>query len=70
MTDWLDRAKEREELERELALNAQRAMADFSAPSLDECAECGEPIPEARRALGGVTRCVACQTLFEKSTRR
>ncbi|MCM2317951.1 MAG: TraR/DksA C4-type zinc finger protein [Pseudomonas sp.] len=70
MTDWLDRAKEREELERELALKAQRARADFSAPSLSECQDCDEPIPEARRALGGVTRCVACQTLFEKSTRR
>lgn len=70
MTDWLDRAKEREELERELALSAQLARVDFSAPSLSDCHDCGEPIPEARRALGGVTRCVACQSVFEKRARR
>lgn len=30
--------------------------------SLSECAECGDPIPEARRqALPGVRRCVPCQ---------
>ena len=31
--------------------------------SLAECADCGEPIPEARRlAVPGVTLCIACQT--------
>jgi phage/conjugal plasmid C-4 type zinc finger TraR family protein len=31
--------------------------------SLLACAECGEPIPEARRqALPGVRRCVPCQS--------
>ncbi|MGR8921284.1 MAG: DksA/TraR family C4-type zinc finger protein [Gammaproteobacteria bacterium] len=30
--------------------------------SLSECEDCGEPIPEARRAaVPGVRRCVACQ---------
>lgn len=30
--------------------------------SLDECAECGEPIPEARRqAIPGVKLCIDCQ---------
>jgi phage/conjugal plasmid C-4 type zinc finger TraR family protein len=28
-----------------------------------DCVECGEPIPEARRkALAGVTTCIACQS--------
>lgn len=33
-----------------------------------DCAECGEPIPEARRkAIPGVRLCVACQTEHDKS---
>lgn len=32
-----------------------------------ECAECGEPIPEARRrALPGVRLCIACQEEADK----
>jgi len=34
---------------------------------LDDCEECGEPIPEARRkALPGARTCVACQSLRDK----
>lgn len=45
-----------EELER---LKARRAP---SGESLAECADCGEPIPEARRtALPGVKLCIDCQ---------
>jgi phage/conjugal plasmid C-4 type zinc finger TraR family protein len=37
--------------------------------SAEDCDECGEPIPEARRkALPGVRRCVACQS--ERDARR
>ena len=41
-----------------------RARANLpEGDSLDECEECGEPIPEARRqALPGVRTCVACQS--------
>ena len=36
-------------------------------PSLEECEECGEPIPEARRLLiPGVTMCVYCKALQER----
>jgi phage/conjugal plasmid C-4 type zinc finger TraR family protein len=36
-------------------------------PSLEECEDCGEEIPEARRlAQQGVTRCIYCQGLFER----
>ena len=39
---------------------ARKAMP--RGPSLTECEDCGEPIPEARRkAMPGVRRCVACQ---------
>jgi phage/conjugal plasmid C-4 type zinc finger TraR family protein len=36
-------------------------------PSLEECDDCGEEIPQERRiAQPGVTRCIYCQELFER----
>lgn len=70
MPDWVDRAVAREELELARALAAQLASNRPAGPSLDECAECGDEIPAARRALGGITRCVPCQSTFEKGHRR
>lgn len=44
------------------ALAKQRLL-----PSLEECEDCGEDIPEQRRlAMRGITRCVHCQELFER----
>ena len=62
MTDIIDRANDfaQEELERNLA-KAQR----FDTPSLAECIDCGADIPERRQRLGGVTRCIDCQTHLE-----
>ncbi len=41
-----------------------------SGESARECAECGEPIPEARRrALPGVQLCIACQEEADKHQR-
>lgn len=62
MSDIIDRANEQaqEELDRNLA-KAKR----FDAPSLDECMECGEGIPEQRQRLGGVTHCIDCQNILE-----
>lgn len=38
-----------------------------SQPSLSECEDCGEDIPEQRRlAMRGITRCIYCQELFER----
>jgi len=38
-----------------------------TGPSLEECEECGEPIPEARRlAITGCTTCILCQTRLER----
>lgn len=34
-------------------------------PSLYECEECGDEIPEQRRRLGSVTLCFGCQTELE-----
>lgn len=69
MPDWVDRAVAREELELERALAAQLASARPAGPRLTDCAECGDEIPAARRAFGGVTRCLPCQTTFEKGNR-
>ena len=41
------------------------ARTQFSAQSQHECDDCGEDIPVQRQALGGVTRCIECQTKFE-----
>lgn len=39
--------------------------------SLEFCDDCGDDIPLARRnAYPGVTRCIHCQTDFEKRTRK
>ena len=63
MSDIIDRANDQaqEELTRNLA-KAQR----FDTPSLAECIECGEDIPERRQRLGGVTRCIDCQSVIER----
>jgi phage/conjugal plasmid C-4 type zinc finger TraR family protein len=43
-------------------LARMKAAKRPAGESLAECAECGEPIPEARRvALPGVKFCVECQ---------
>ena len=51
--------------------SAQRLMEIreklLSGAGLEECEDCGEPIPEGRRqVVPGCTRCVSCQTNFEK----
>lgn len=49
---------------REAAIRAQRAQR--AQPSLAVCEDCDAPIPEARQALGGVTRCTECQEVVER----
>jgi phage/conjugal plasmid C-4 type zinc finger TraR family protein len=45
------------------AVNRARARL-LARDGSDECEECGEPIPEARRqALPGARTCVACQSM-------
>ncbi|WP_458377769.1 TraR/DksA family transcriptional regulator [Pseudomonas fluorescens] len=61
-----DRAQALEQRQRDQAIAAQLAVARPSGPSLTHCQDCDEPIPEKRQALGGMTRCVPCQTLFEQ----
>lgn len=70
MADVIDRASERETLDRELALACQRQQRAHPAQSLLHCEACGGEIPEARRrALAGVRRCVDCQQSHELRTK-
>ncbi|WP_122665332.1 TraR/DksA family transcriptional regulator [Pseudomonas viridiflava] len=64
-----DRAQVLEQRQRDQAIAAQLARARSSGPSLTHCEDCDQPIPELRQALGGMTRCVPCQSLFEKGNR-
>jgi phage/conjugal plasmid C-4 type zinc finger TraR family protein len=55
-----------------LHMNAVAKVRDKLAkqaeqPSAEECTDCGEPIPEARRTLiPGVQLCTDCQSFNEK----
>ncbi|MGJ8514144.1 DksA/TraR family C4-type zinc finger protein [Carnimonas bestiolae] len=49
-------------------VNEARRRLQQAGPSLAECEECGEAIPEARReAIPGVRLCVACQAEQDKT---
>ena len=59
MVDLVDMAEE---------FRAQQAISarpQFDAESELDCDDCGDAIPAQRRAIGGVTRCIQCQTNFE-----
>ena len=67
MVDWFDRAQELEQRQRDQAIKAQLQQPRPVGPSLTHCQDCNNEIPPARQALGGVTRCVPCQTGHEQS---
>ena len=62
MVDFADMAEEFQAMNLQDKINAR---AQFTAHSNHECEDCGAKIPAQRRALGGVTRCIQCQTNFE-----
>ena len=70
MVDWFDRAQELEQRQRDQAIKAQLLKPVPVGPSLTHCEDCDQPIPEKRQALGGMTRCVPCQNIFEKEVLR
>ncbi|WP_252092476.1 TraR/DksA family transcriptional regulator [Pseudomonas sp. MWU13-3659] len=65
-----DRAQALEQRQRDQAIAAVLQQARMTGPSLTHCEDCDGEIPEARRALGGMTRCVPCQSTFEKGGHR
>lgn len=70
MPDDFDRAAALEQQQRQRALEAQRGRGYVDRPSLAECEACGEDIPEARQAFGGITLCIDCQTEREERERK
>jgi phage/conjugal plasmid C-4 type zinc finger TraR family protein len=65
-----DRAQALEQRQRDQAIAAHQARAREAGPSRTHCLDCDCEIPPARQALGGVTRCVPCQTAEEQRLRR
>ena len=54
------------EIEQALTASLTRRNHYQAQQSLCECEDCGEVIPEQRRKLGAVTRCIDCQIAFER----
>ena len=64
----LDLAAERAEQEREAGIAA--ASRSLRGAGTFECEDCGNDIARERRiALPSATRCIVCQTNFEKERR-
>lgn len=64
MTDWLDEAQALTQQLNEAAIKV--AQAQLGGEGSDDCIDCDQPIPPARRqALPSAKRCVACQGIQE-----
>lgn len=66
---WARDGAVQEQIDASVEDEVRRARSRLSAgASLEECEDCGEPIPEARRrAVPGVRRCVDCQAEADRS---
>jgi phage/conjugal plasmid C-4 type zinc finger TraR family protein len=66
-TGWAQDGAVQEQIDATVKDGVNRAKSRLPAgPSLTHCAECGQEIPEARRAaLPGVRLCVACQAALD-----
>ena len=67
-TGWAGDGAVQDQIDATVKDGVQRAQARLAAgPGLSHCAECGAPIPEARRnAIAGVRLCVSCQEAEDK----
>ncbi len=68
MPDDIDRAQDANEQFQADAMAAHQRQVNQTRQdeAADDCADCGEPIPEARKAaMPGCRRCVECQTMHE-----
>lgn len=66
--DDLDRAQELEMESRNAAIANQ--IKKQGKTTLSHCQDCGDAIPLRRQKMGGVNRCVECQTYFEQAQRK
>lgn len=70
MSDEIDRAQAREALDRELALEAQRARTPRGMATSDTCEDSGALIePKRREILPHTTRCASCAHDRERDQR-
>ena len=67
MADIADQASKLEQRIRDKNIEAARLAAHGGGiPVSDDCDDCGDPIPTARReAKPTATRCIECQTFLE-----
>ncbi|MBS0611994.1 MAG: DksA/TraR family C4-type zinc finger protein [Proteobacteria bacterium] len=67
-TGWAGEGAVQEQIDATVKDAVERAKSQLpQGESLAHCAECGEPIPEARRvAIKGVRLCIACQAEQDK----
>lgn len=71
-TGWAREGAVQEQIDSTVAdgVQAARAALRGEGRSRPDCAECGEPIPQARRdAVPGVQFCVACQSEADRHAR-
>jgi len=68
MSDYADKAQEREQLHREAALAASRVP---KGRGTEDCVICGDRIPaDRKKVLPEAETCVDCQTMLERGNRR
>ena len=69
-TGWAGEGAVNEQIEATVKDAVERARSQLpQGPALTHCAECGEPIAEARRqALPGVRLCLSCQQSADAHT--
>lgn len=62
-TGWANEGAVNEQIDATVKDAVERARSQLpKGPALTHCAECGAPIPEARRqAVAGVRLCLSCQ---------
>jgi phage/conjugal plasmid C-4 type zinc finger TraR family protein len=70
-TGWAKEGAVQEQIDATIADAVARARSkQGQGPSLDACAECGAPIPPARRkAVPGVRLCIECQAARDEEER-
>lgn len=65
MSDEIDIANDTADFYLSLALSNRPTAS--GQPSLAECSDCGDAIPQARRlAVPGVALCLSCQSALER----
>jgi phage/conjugal plasmid C-4 type zinc finger TraR family protein len=69
-TGWAREGAVQEQIDATIKDAIERAKSNLPAgESLVHCAECGEEIPEARRAaMPGVRLCLACQQVADRDS--